>query len=361
MRPVWLIEAGVYGDEAVPLLEEIRRQGMAAELLPHEALRTGSPPIVGGLPLLPEACVIGYGTFPFAQQILLHHRWIPGAWCSATNLDCTTYFAYFGRYLLNQHYAIMPGVEAIRQRDWLYSKFGRNEQLFARPTSCHKLFVGRCIDRDSFAAALAPTRYDPGTLIVVAKPQPIDREWRLVVIGNRVVSGSQYAMGGLRAIAADYPSEVRGFAESMLAEVQWRPDAAFMLDVCESAGRLWLVELNSFSGSWLYRCELPLVVSAASELAERSVAAKACLTHLRSCKSSELFSQQPTLRSGSSQSILNGEEVGWRKVLSHVGPPIGNGFSARERVRSPIRNGFSDKTSTSWASKMAEQSASYEG
>jgi hypothetical protein len=269
MRPTWLIEAGVYGDEALPLLDEVRRQGMIAEVVPHQSLRKGSAPVVGGQPLAPEACVLGYGTFPFAQQILLHRHWLPGAWCSAQNLDCAAYFAYFGRYLLNQHYAIMAGVEAIRQRDWLFSVFGRDERVFARPTSCHKLFVGRCIDRDSFPAALAPTRYDLATLVVLASPQPISREWRVVVIGNRIVSGSQYAVGGERAITADSPSEVRAFAESMLSEVRWRPDPAFMLDVCESAGRLWLVELNSFSGSWLYRCELPAVVSAASDLCER--------------------------------------------------------------------------------------------
>jgi hypothetical protein len=38
MLPTWLIEAGVYGDEAVPLLDEIRRQGMAAEVVPHQSL-----------------------------------------------------------------------------------------------------------------------------------------------------------------------------------------------------------------------------------------------------------------------------------------------------------------------------------
>jgi hypothetical protein len=270
MRPTWLIEAGVYGDEAAPLLDEIRRQGMLAEVVSHRALAKDAGPVVaGGQSLAPGACVIGYGTFPFARQILLHHRWMPGAWCSAENLDCATYFAHFGRYLLNQHYAIMPGVEAIRQRDWLFSVFGRDDRVFARPTSCHKLFVGRCIDRESFAMALAPTRYDPATPVVIAAPQAIEREWRLVVVDNRVVSGSRYTVNGERSIAQDCPAEVLAFAEAMLSEVRWRPDPAFMLDVCESAGRLWLVELNSFSGSWLYRCDLPAVVSAASELARQ--------------------------------------------------------------------------------------------
>jgi hypothetical protein len=104
---------------------------------------------------------------------------------------------------------------------------------------------------------------------VIASPQPISREWRVVVIEDQIVSGSQYAVGGERAIAVDFPSEVHAFAESMLSAVRWRPDPAFMLDVCESAGRLWLVELNSFSGSWLYQCELSAVVSAASELCKR--------------------------------------------------------------------------------------------
>lgn len=76
MRPAWLIEAGVYGDEADPLLAEIRRQGMAAEVVPYPALKKGAAPIVaGGRALAPDDCVLGYGTYPFAQQILLHHRW----------------------------------------------------------------------------------------------------------------------------------------------------------------------------------------------------------------------------------------------------------------------------------------------
>jgi hypothetical protein len=267
MRPVWLIETGVYGDEAIPLMVEIRKQGMAAEMVPHQSLKKGTAPVIDGRQLRPDDCVIGYGTLPFARQIQLHQRWIPGAWCTPENLDCATYFAYFGRYLLNQHYAIMPGVEAIRQRDWLYSVFGRDDEVFARPTSCHKLFVGRRIPRDAFADALAPTRYDPVTPVVIAVPKTVGCEWRVIVAADRVIAGSQYGKDGERAISGDFPAEVRDFVEAMLAEVRWRPDPIFMLDVCESAGRLWLVELNSFSCSWLYQCDLATVVAAASELA----------------------------------------------------------------------------------------------
>ena len=55
--------------------------------------------------------------------------------------------------------------------------------------------------------------------------------------------------------------------ETMLAEVRWRPGPIFMMDVCESEGRLWLVEINGLSCSWLYACDLEAVVAAAGELA----------------------------------------------------------------------------------------------
>ena len=54
-----------------------------------------------------------------------------------------------------------------------------------------------------------------------------------------------------------------------LNAVSWRPDPIFMIDVCESDGRFCLVELNGFSCSWLYQCDLPEVVGRASELAVR--------------------------------------------------------------------------------------------
>ncbi len=241
MKPVWLIESDVYGAEIDPLLAEIRRQGMAVAVVPHRALRAGSSPTIGSQPIAPDACVIGLGTFPFARQIQLHQSWVPGAWCSPENLGCTTYYAHFGRFFLNQHYAFLPGVEAIRQREWLFTVFGRDDTVFARPSGCQKLFVDRLIDRESFASALAPARYDPATLVVIAAPRPIGREWRLVVVGDRLVAASQYALNGSRAFAPDCPAEVRAFAESMLSEVRWRPAPIFLLDVGESQGR---------SGSW---------------------------------------------------------------------------------------------------------------
>ncbi len=270
MQAGWLIEAGVYGAEAAPLLAEIRRQGMVAELVPFQALLKEKELVAGGRMLADGDCVIGYGTFPFARQIQLHRRWTPGAWCDPTNLDCSMYFAHFGRFLLNRNYAIMPGVEAIRQKDWLYEVLGKDDEVFVRPTGCNKVFTGRCVYRDDFVSALGPTRYDPATQVVVASPREIGREWRLVVSDDGVIAGSQYAVEGSKAVEPGCPAEVRAFAETMLGAVAWRPDPIFMLDICESNGELSLVELNGFSCSWLYACDPEAVVAAVSTLVEAS-------------------------------------------------------------------------------------------
>ena len=269
MRPVWLIEAGVYGADADPLLAEIRRQGMTAEVVSHRTLLKEKDIVAGGQPLADGDCVLAYGTFPFARQIQLHRRWIPGAWCDPANLDCSCYYPHFGKSLLNQRYEILPAAEATRQRDRLYEEFGPDDEVFARPTGCHKAFTGRCIYKDDFASALSPATFDPDAQVVVAAPSEIGREWRLVVAEHRVVAGSQYAVEGSKCVQAGCPTDVRAFAEQMLAEVRWRPDPIFMMDVCECEGRLWLVELSGFSCSWLYACDLEAVVAVAGEVADR--------------------------------------------------------------------------------------------
>src|SRR4051812_47592365 len=113
MRPVWLIEADVFGEAADPLKAEVRRQGMACHVIRHEPFVRGAYDLGGGAPLPDDACVIFYGSFPLLRHIQLRHHWVPGGWCNADNLACATYYAYFGRFLLNQRYALLPGVEAV--------------------------------------------------------------------------------------------------------------------------------------------------------------------------------------------------------------------------------------------------------
>ncbi|HEY1186949.1 MAG TPA: ATP-grasp domain-containing protein [Gemmata sp.] len=259
-QPTWLIESGVYGSEIEPLVAAVRCQGMGCRFVTYREI------VKGPAPLPPGSCAIVYGTYPTVRHAMLKLGWAPGGWCSPENLDCAAYYPHFGSYLLNQKHEVLTGTQAIREKERLFQTFGSTGRVFARPTSAHKLFVGRLIAEADFEPALAPTRYDPETQVLVAEPRAIGREWRLVVAGAAVLAASQYAERGAKAVAAGCPGEVTAFARELLRAVNWRPDDLFMLDVCESEGALKLVELNSFSCSWLYACDPEAVVEGASRL-----------------------------------------------------------------------------------------------
>jgi hypothetical protein len=270
MRPVWLLEADVFGEAIEPLKAEIRRQGMSFHVV-RQLSRTAGPHAMVGAPKLPEdACVICCGSLPLLRHIQLRENWTPGGWCSAENLDCANYFPRLGALLLNRPYTILTGVDAIARRDALFAEFAKSDEVFVRPSGVHKLFTGRCVTPEEFADALAPTRYDPTSLVVVAQPRNVAREWRLVVAGDRVVASSQYARQGAKALSPGCPPWVSGFADRVLKEMNWRPDDLFMMDVGECEGSLYVVELNGFSCSGLYECDLRAVVQAAVRAAIRA-------------------------------------------------------------------------------------------
>jgi hypothetical protein len=268
-RIVWLLEADVYGREIEPLVREIRRQEMSCELIGYRELAKASVPTVDGKPVTRDDCVIVYGTYPTVRQAQLHSDWSPVGWLDPESFDCAAYYPHFAPFLLNRSHAVLTGVEAIRRADALFAEYGTSGEVFARPTGVHKLFVGRRIAREDWETALAPTRYDSDTRILVAAPQEIGREWRVVVVGDEVIAGSQYAIDGVRTVSSECSSEAVSFVQTVLQGVTWRPAEVFMMDVCESNGTLRVVELNAFNCSWLYACDLPCVVRKVSEQAAK--------------------------------------------------------------------------------------------
>ncbi len=192
MDPTWVIEADVPGIDSAGLQAEVRRQGMAAQVVKHRADAPAPRDILGGESIALDACVVSLCTLPLMRHVQLHRRWTPGGWCAFDRLRCSIYYAYFGSHMLNRSYALLPGVEAIRQADRLFEVYGRGGKVFVRPDHVWKTFRGGTVTRPAFEGALAPARYDPTALVVVAGPRELDREWRLVVAQSQVIAASQY-------------------------------------------------------------------------------------------------------------------------------------------------------------------------
>jgi hypothetical protein len=270
MRPTWLIEANVDGLPTEALQFEIRRQGMKCYVIKYLPNLPAPKDIAGSEHVPFDACVVFRGSLPLMRHIQASRRWRPGGWCSFANLACSTYYSYFGPFLLNREYTMLPVAEAARLTDSLFARHGNGEVVFVRPDSVDKSFTGTVADKFSFLQTIAGAAFDPTTLILVARPKRLSYEWRLVVAGDNAIAGSQYRTGKVAEVVAGCPDEVKAFAATVLEQVEWRPAPLFIMDICDSEEGLRLLELNSFGCSGHYLADLEVVVEKASEAARLS-------------------------------------------------------------------------------------------
>lgn len=282
MIPIWLIEADVFGRSFEPVEAEIRRQGMVWDTVQARPFLNGLVPVVGGHRLTDQDCVMFSGTYSLMRHIQLHYPWVPGGWCNAERFDCRRYYPCFGQHLLNHSHAVMALEEAMSRVGEIFAQFGSEGRVFVRPCGVQKTFTGRCEDRGGFVLALESARYAKEP-VLIAPPQEIAREWRVVIARGCFVAASQYKSEGCHDESPGCPQDVRTFVEGLLAEVPYRPDPIYIMDICVSGSKLYLLELNSFSCSGLYQCDPSAVVKAVKELTieewQRAKAASEQLGH----------------------------------------------------------------------------------
>jgi len=209
--PIWLFEDDVFGSEVEPFKSEIRRQGMRFALIRSESLHPGFPLIVDGHEIQDYDCVLvqaGHQTF---RQAVLLDQWLPVGWCTLPHFACSVYYPHFAEFLLNRDYRIGAVAELMSE--------SLPDEVFIRPDSGMKTFTGRRISIATLPHAIPHLPFYPDTKVVIARTRRIDREWRLVIVGDTVLAASQYFVAGQPSLAQGCPNEVRSFAERMLARV----------------------------------------------------------------------------------------------------------------------------------------------
>ena len=157
----------------------------------------------------------------------------------------------------------MTAQELVDSGDRVFSRVGNGDAVFVRPDSPLKPFGGRVIHKGglSLAALDHGFHYQDSTIAVVVAPVcRILREWRYVVVSQRVVSGSAYQADGRRAVASESTGEPWAYATQIAAALD-PPEEVYVLDVCETPSGLRLLELNPFSGADLYGCNGDVVVA----------------------------------------------------------------------------------------------------
>lgn len=288
------MEDGPFEEDLEPLVEEILLQGHNCKKIKYTPFESGKY-----RDLFPEdACVIFYGSINLACQLQRETPWVPGPILTKENYNFSAQVAHLEDAMLNRFCRFMPYGKLKRHllghqmiiNDLINYYMGKEEghgKIFIRPDSGLKTFSGQAIDTSDIKSHLMylDTRCKPETMVVASYAKPLDLEYRLVVAGNDVISGSKYKDNNISHLeitsSNEVPDNVIKFAEYCLGLTDWRPDPIFTMDIHLSREGYYapfdiedkelegmcLIELNSFSTSGLYKCDPAPTIKRASEIA----------------------------------------------------------------------------------------------
>lgn len=212
-------------------------------------------------------CVVLYGSIQFIRSI--NKPFLPGAYGFNENVNTRNYMSHIDKDLFFNHDAIyLPFGQITSSKDLLRILFG--EKIFIRPDSGYKSFTGFSTTLEELDFEIDSRRQTnavfPEEFCLIAKHKPILGEYRLVICEKQVITGSQYRWDDKLDIRIDINNECWKFGEKV-AKLNWQPDSCFILDVFLSETGPKIGELNSFSCSGLYNCDLEKVVLAVSKAA----------------------------------------------------------------------------------------------
>lgn len=210
--------------------------------------------------------ILFHGSLGVSNDVEQNSPWSPGAFCNLNAFHCSHYYPAVGNFLIHQSWQATTINELVGTPTQF---FGGSNQLFVRPDSPLKPFSGRVISRDNVTLKALDHGfyYDEVDLPIILTPtQQVGQEWRFIVVGQRVITGSGYTADNRSGTDELTNGPAWELAETIAQSIQ-PPDPIYVLDIAESNGKLWLMELNPFSGADLYASNLDIVVEAVDEIA----------------------------------------------------------------------------------------------
>jgi len=176
-KVTWFLEDTVFEENIDALKAELTRQGVPFETAKYVPFESGTYKD-------PKGAVLFYGSLNLMRQFLREKSWVPCGWCTLDNFKCSTYYTYFGKFLLSQNYLMMPALELLRQKEWVYDKMAIDGCVFVRPSSGFKEFAGAVVPLEEMnenALGFGFYHENPELLTVVTSPKVITKEWRFIV------------------------------------------------------------------------------------------------------------------------------------------------------------------------------------
>ena len=262
----WVLEREVFSDDHEGL--RLAAESAGQDVVNWDDLWWSN----GAWPRLPERPVIFHGSLGNADRVRSDLPWNPGAYCNTDAFSCAAWYPQVSKSLLNQRHTFTTVRRFTEDPVSHFEELACANAIFVRPDSALKPFSGRRLTREE----VSPAKLDHGFYyddldlpIVLALPQEVQREWRLVMVDGAAVTGTSYLAESRTGESSRLPAEVQDFAEQVAGSIDVG-DPVYILDVCETNEGLRLLELNPFSGADLYLCNRRAIVESVSQIARQS-------------------------------------------------------------------------------------------
>lgn len=210
--------------------------------------------------------IVLYGSVGFISLMRKNDKYQTGIFGDDETFTYKNWANKYGDMLLNS----TDSTELMTISDFAKMDRNSNDFIFVRPQHDTKSLVGQVLPAGEFKewCLIAEKGLFAGvnsqTPIVIGKPYGIEAEWRLFIVDDQVVCGSQYRKKGKLFKSPDIPQDVLDFAKKAITK--WSPALAYTLDICKSAGNYYIVEAQGFNSAGQYAADVEKLVSAVNSV-----------------------------------------------------------------------------------------------
>lgn len=254
----WIIQDGFFRETGMnELVEYLNKYD-----IPHTIVKV--VPFAGEIipDINPDGNVICFGSYSMRHQAK-KYNWFPGVF----DLDLLAEQIYTNKWAthtLNSD-SIVCTFEEIGQ----VANYLGLEEFFIRPVSDSKVFAGNVYtlkEYEEWRHLVVELEEDDGTSLrastkcIISEPKVIYAEYRLFVIGDEIVTASQYKINGYVKYDALVDDDIIQFGKERVAE---EPNfaGAYCLDLCRTPNGIKIVEVNTMNSAGFYHADVNKIIN----------------------------------------------------------------------------------------------------
>lgn len=271
----WLLDSKCFDENLPELKDELTRQGV--KYITGEYRPFGQPIEWNGNFNFTRDIVNNdtgyyfvYGSLQFAKRLQSVNPFLQ-TWCNLEQFACNYYYPRLSKFLFNQDHVFLPYGELIDKEEWIFSTFGVDNCVFMRPSSGFKEFTGQVYEKKYWKGMieLSNTQIQPEDLVVIARPQNIPVEYRIIIGPNGPITSSHtHTLNKLdsNTIIVEEEEWLFKYVRKVLDNITYEPDPFWVMDIVwDSKNQLSILEVNSMSCSGFYKCNLSKIVTSIKE------------------------------------------------------------------------------------------------